>query len=44
MADLAGQVQNLPSQLAADLTLGVPLVLFVVLVVLSAHTRSRRWH
>jgi len=43
IADLA-QLQALPSQLIADLVLGVPLTLFAVLVLLSAHGRRRRWH
>jgi hypothetical protein len=42
IADLAQQVQNLPSQLLADLILGVPLTLFVLLVLLSASARHGR--
>ena len=44
-ADLVQVLQGLPSQLAADLLLGVPLTLFVVLVLLSAAARrgSRTW-
>ena len=46
IADLAQTVQALPSQLLADLVLGLPLTLFAVLVVLSAasrHGRRRTW-
>lgn len=41
-ADLTQTVQTLPSQLLADLVLGVPLTLFIVLVLLSAHARRGR--
>jgi hypothetical protein len=45
VADLVQALQSLPSQLLADLVLGVPLTLFAVLVLCSAHARRgrRRW-
>jgi len=42
VADLVEALQRLPSQLLADLILGVPLTVFVVLVLLSAHARRGR--
>lgn len=45
IADLVETVRDMPSQVFADLTLGVPLMLFLILVLLSASARRRRlWH
>jgi hypothetical protein len=42
IADLSETIHALPSQLLADLTLGLPLTLIAILVLLSAHARQGR--
>jgi hypothetical protein len=42
IADLAQTVQQLPSQVYDDLVLAFPLILFIVLVLLSAAARHGR--
>lgn len=42
VADLVQTVHAVPSQVFADLTLGFPLVFFLLLVLASAHVRHRR--